>query len=165
MPGVLLADVEPLAGLVDGVPVVEIEVPEPVVEVVSGAVVGVVVRLIEVVPEGDVFELADGFAPLVPGNGSHGTAPFGVLCGTGVAVLAGGVAVCGVGEDVCADGVAVREPDVEVCPLLAPTVIAVKAIVPSSTEILVFMESSKIDLMVQCLLSEVDSEIPIPWSS
>lgn len=100
---VLLAEVEPLVGLVDVVPLegVELDVPDPVVDVVPGVVVDVVVPFVEeeVAPEGDVFELADGFA-LVPGNGSQGMIPFGAFCGTGVAVLAGGVAVCGAGDAV-----------------------------------------------------------------
>lgn len=141
--------------------VLDEELPELLVELAPDVdpvpEAGVVVLLVDV-PEDEVVVPLEGFALLVPGSGWHGIAPPGVpvwgtgvavlaggvaVCGVGEAVWAGGVAVCGLGEAVCAGGVAVCELEVDDC--LALTNTAVRAIVPSSRVILVFMEASKID--------------------
>ena len=108
VPGVPLAEVEvEPAGLLEVllvevlVEVLEEVLPEPAVELVP-VVPGVVVLVLLVeVPDGEVAVVVEGLVGLVPGEGSHGIALFGVLvCGTGVAVLAGGVAVWGAGDAV-----------------------------------------------------------------
>jgi hypothetical protein len=84
-------------------------------------------------------------------NGSHGIAPFGVggfvVCGTGVTVCAGEVAVRGVGEAVWAGGVAVCWLDV----LRAPAGTAAKqsTSVEQKNRPILDMIASKIDFLIQ----------------
>lgn len=108
IPVVVLPEAEPsglVVLLVGGLEEWVEDVLEPAVA--PGVLSGVVVVLLAL-PEGEVVLFVEGLVALVPGMGSHPTARFGVVvCGAGVAVLAGGVAVCGVGDAVCAGGVAV----------------------------------------------------------